>query len=161
VTDARMTRFFMSIPEAVQLVLQAAAMASGGEIFMLEMGEPVRIIDLARRMIRLSGRRIGTDIELRVTGIRPGEKLAEELNVPEEQPEPTIHPSIVRLNAQVPSTRSIELTVRELETLAFSADEPAIRDALFAATDRKDRASSRPIQVRTDAKDRTWSRSTI
>ena len=69
VTDARMTRFFMSIPEAVQLVLQAAAMSGGGEIFMLEMGEPVRIIELAKRMVRLSGYRLGADIEIRVTGM--------------------------------------------------------------------------------------------
>ncbi len=88
VTDPRMTRYFMSIPEAVQLVLQAAAMSTGSEIFMLEMGEPVRIIDLAKRMIRLSGYRPGTDVEIRVTGVRPGEKLEEALRTPAEQPSP-------------------------------------------------------------------------
>ena len=97
VTDARMTRFFMSIPEAVQLVLQAAALSEGGEIFMLEMGEPVRIIDLAKRMVRLSGLQPGSDIEIRVTGVRPGEKLVEELRTPAEEPSPTSHPSIVAL----------------------------------------------------------------
>ena len=80
-----MTRFFMSIPEAVQLVLQSAALSTGGEVFMLEMGEPVKIMDLAQRMIALSGRRVGTDVEIRVTGMRPGEKLAEELCTPEER----------------------------------------------------------------------------
>ena len=97
VTDARMTRFFMSIPEAVQLVLQAAALSGGSEIFMLEMGEPVRIIELAKRMVRLSGYRPGADIEIRVTGMRPGEKLEEELRTPAEMPTPTEHPSIVAL----------------------------------------------------------------
>jgi FlaA1/EpsC-like NDP-sugar epimerase len=166
VTDPRMTRFFMSIPEAVQLVLQAAAMATGGEIFMLEMGDPVRIIDLARRMIRLSGRRIGTDVELRITGVRPGEKLTEELNIPEEEPEPTIHPSIIRLNALVPTTQQIEATVRSLEALAFSADQATVRQALFeAATGHGGRSATRtaPAGDRTIdlTKDATWSRSII
>ncbi len=99
VTDRRMSRFFMSIHEAVQLVLQAAAMSSagGGEIFMLDMGEPVKIHDLAERMIRLSGRRPGQDIEIRITGIRPGEKLEEQLSRPDENSAPTDHESINRL----------------------------------------------------------------
>ncbi len=97
VTDRRMTRFFMSIEEAVQLVLQAAALAdptTGGEVFMLDMGEPVVIYDLAERMIRLSGRKPGTDIEIRISGVRPGEKLVEELTALDELETPTIHPSI-------------------------------------------------------------------
>ena len=97
VTDRRMTRFFMSIEEAVQLVLQAGALANpntGGEVFMLDMGEPVQIYDLAERMIRLSGRKPGTDIEIRISGIRPGEKLAEELMALDERESPTAHPSI-------------------------------------------------------------------
>ena len=97
ITDARMTRYFMSIPEAVRLVLHAAALSHGREIFMLDMGEPVRIIDLARRMIQLSGQRPGADVEIRVTAIRPGEKLAEELHTPEEHQAPTSHPSVLRL----------------------------------------------------------------
>ena len=97
VTDGRMTRYFMSIPEAVRLVLHAAALARGGEIFMLDMGTPVSIMDLACRMIRLSGYRPGTDVEVRVTGTRPGEKLSEELHVAEEEEHPTAHPSVTRL----------------------------------------------------------------
>lgn len=131
VTDARMTRFFMSVEEAVQLVLQAATMCAGGEIFMLEMGEPVRILDLAERMIRISGRRVGTDIEIRVTGARPGEKLAEELHTPDEQPEPTIHPSIVRLHPAALPADALETGVHRLSGMAARGDDDGARELLF------------------------------
>jgi FlaA1/EpsC-like NDP-sugar epimerase len=104
----------MSVHEAVQLVLQAAALATGGDIFILEMGMPVRILDLAQRMIRFSGSRAGADIEIRVTGVRPGEKLTEELCAPEERPEPTVHPSIVRVK---PDRLDTELFVAGLDRL--------------------------------------------
>jgi FlaA1/EpsC-like NDP-sugar epimerase len=131
-TDARMTRFFMSIPEAVQLVLQAATLSEGGEVFMLEMGEPVKIMDLAQSMIRLSGRRVGTDIEIRVTGMRPGEKLAEELSSPDEVLEETSHPSIVRL---VPQALDPEVLSHEVEQLVEAADngrDSVVRSSVFA-----------------------------
>ncbi|MBC7643944.1 MAG: polysaccharide biosynthesis protein, partial [Thermoleophilia bacterium] len=96
VTDERMTRFFMTIPEAVQLIIQAGAMGAGGEVFVLDMGTPVKIIDLARNMIELSGLKPGVDIQIEVVGIRPGEKLHEELWSGDEQPEPTRHPKIYR-----------------------------------------------------------------
>ncbi len=89
VTHAEMTRFFMTIPEAVQLVIAATGIADGGDIFVLDMGDPVRIIDLARRMIELSGHEPGRDIAIEVVGIRPGEKLHEELFGEEERPQPT------------------------------------------------------------------------
>ncbi|WP_307089796.1 polysaccharide biosynthesis protein [Sphingomonas faeni] len=99
ITDDRITRFFMTIPEAAQLVIQAGAMATGGEVFVLDMGEPVKIVDLARNMIELSGLTVRDhgnpfgDIELRVVGLRPGEKLYEELLI-EDAPITTGHPRI-------------------------------------------------------------------
>jgi FlaA1/EpsC-like NDP-sugar epimerase len=95
-TDERITRFFMTIPEACQLVLEAAAMGEGGEIFVFDMGESVKIIDLAKKMIQLSGLEMGKDIEIKITGLRPGEKLFEELLAKEEDTLPTYHPQILR-----------------------------------------------------------------
>jgi FlaA1/EpsC-like NDP-sugar epimerase len=94
VTHPEMRRFFMTIPEASQLVLEAAAMGAGGEIFVLEMGAPVRIADLARKMVLLSGLRPDEDIRIEFTGVRPGEKLSEELNALEEDTVPTHHSKI-------------------------------------------------------------------
>ncbi len=94
VTHPEMKRYFMTIPEASQLVLQAGTMGEGGEIFILDMGEPVKIADLARDLITLSGLKPGDDIEIRFTGIRPGEKLFEELSVDAENTDSTMHPKI-------------------------------------------------------------------
>jgi len=96
VTHPEMTRFFMTIPEAVALVLQAAAMGGGGDVFVLDMGEPVKIFDLARRMISLYGLKVGKDIDIKITGLRPGEKLFEELFNEDEVIEKTAHPKINR-----------------------------------------------------------------
>ena len=131
VTDPNMTRFFMSIPEAVQLVLQAAALAEGREVFMLDMGKPVNILKMAERMIRLTGREPGRDIEIRVTGIRPGEKLVEELRAPGEEARATSHPSVLRI---LPIRRPcLYERTRGLAQHARRRDEGAARRFLFAA----------------------------
>ena len=131
ITDARMTRFFMSIREAVQLVLQSAAMVQGGEVFVLEMGEPVRIFDLAQRMIRLAGRRVGSDVEIRVVGMRPGEKLVEELHEPDESLQPTAHPSIHQIAPRTVDPATVEAALDRLTWFADQGDEPSLRESLF------------------------------
>jgi len=95
ITDERINRFFMSIPEACQLVLEAGTMGKGGEIYVFDMGESVKIIDLAKKMITLSGLTINKDIEIKITGLRPGEKLYEELLANEENTIPTHHEKIL------------------------------------------------------------------
>jgi FlaA1/EpsC-like NDP-sugar epimerase len=99
VTHPEMRRYFMTIPEAVHLVLQSAAMGAGGEVFFLNMGQPVRILDLVEDLIRLSGFEPGRDIEIAFTGIRPGEKLIEELSDDTMSFSPTAHPEIVRVES--------------------------------------------------------------
>jgi FlaA1/EpsC-like NDP-sugar epimerase len=94
VTDSEMTRYFMTIPEASQLVLQAFSIGKGGEVFVLDMGKPVKIVDLAQNLILLSGLRPDRDIKIQFTGIRPGEKLNEELSLEDEHLAPTSHPKI-------------------------------------------------------------------
>jgi FlaA1/EpsC-like NDP-sugar epimerase len=126
-----MRRYFMTIPEACQLVLQAGSMGKGGEIFILDMGEPVKIVDLARDLIALSGLRVGEDIEIVFTGNRPGEKLFEELATDAEHADKTAHPKIFigKLGSSDPSkTRA---SVEALLTLANGEGE-AIRRELGA-----------------------------
>ncbi|HJP61062.1 MAG TPA: polysaccharide biosynthesis protein, partial [Gemmatimonadaceae bacterium] len=96
VTHPDMQRYFMTIPEAVQLVLQAAALGVGGEVFLLDMGAPVKTLDLACDLIRLSGLRVGEDIEIKFTGVRPGEKLYEEMFFSAENVIRTDHPKVLR-----------------------------------------------------------------
>jgi FlaA1/EpsC-like NDP-sugar epimerase len=109
VTHPEVRRYFMLIPEAVQLVLHAACMARGGDIFVLDMGEQVKLVDLASNLIRLSGLRPGTQVEIKFTGLRPGEKLHEELVGRDEQTEPTSCQQITRICGDPPTKREILL----------------------------------------------------
>lgn len=126
VTHPEMRRYFMTIPEASQLVLQAATMGHGGEIFVLDMGEPVKIVDLARDMITLSGFRVGEDIDIEFTGIRPGEKLFEELSIRGEDMASTRHPKI-GIWKNIPTNETlINQTVEELLKIANLGDHQKI-----------------------------------
>ena len=131
VTHPDVKRFFMTIPEAVQLVLQAATMGNGGEIFALDMGEPIRIVDLAQDLIRLSGLQVGRDIDIVFTGLRPGEKLAEELFVPGERYERTPREKIfVARNGLRPKENEharLYAAIDELVQRAEDGDANAVR----------------------------------
>ncbi len=130
VTHPEMRRYFMTIPEAAQLVLQAGAIGEGGEIFILDMGEPVRILDLAEEMITLTGLRPYVDMDIVFTGLRPGEKLFEELELSGEQIAKTRHPKIYigKLNAYPPE--EVEGALRFLADLAREGDGTAVRKFL-------------------------------
>jgi FlaA1/EpsC-like NDP-sugar epimerase len=132
VTDTRMTRYFMSVEEAVQLVLQASVLATGGEVFMLEMGEPIRIIDLAERMVRLSGYAVGSDIAIEITGARPGEKLDEELHNLDEELLDTDHPAVKRLLPTGLPPEVLFEGLLELEVSTAKRDGEAVRELLFS-----------------------------
>ena len=122
VTDAEMTRFFMTIPEAVALVIQAGAIGGRGRILVLDMGEPIRIVDLAQNMIRLSGKEPERDIAITFIGARPGEKIHEELFAEGETWKPTTHPKIVALDVSAVERTWLEGKLDELERLVETGD---------------------------------------
>jgi FlaA1/EpsC-like NDP-sugar epimerase len=122
VTHPEMTRYFMTIPEAVQLIIQAGAIGESGEIYVLDMGPPVRIIDLAHNMIRLSGKEPDVDVEVDFIGVRPGEKLHEELWAKDEEVEPTTHPKILRCNSMPVDPSWLEDELAELERLVEAGE---------------------------------------
>ncbi len=125
ITDERITRFFMTIPEACQLVLEAATMGKGGEIFVFEMGKSVKIVDLAKKMIQLSGLEVGKDIELVFTGLRPGEKLYEELLTNEENTIPTHHQKILIAKTRIENDTQLA-AIQALINLAVQQENEAI-----------------------------------
>jgi FlaA1/EpsC-like NDP-sugar epimerase len=134
-THADITRYFMTIPEAAQLVIQSGAMAQGGDVFVLDMGQPVKIIDLACRMVELSGLTVRDelhpdgDIELKVTGLRPGEKLYEELLIG-DNPKPTLHPRIMKAHEQFLPWPALEQKLNALSIAISVNDVPVIRALL-------------------------------
>ncbi|MEO5580608.1 MAG: nucleoside-diphosphate sugar epimerase/dehydratase [Gemmatimonadaceae bacterium] len=118
VTHSEMRRYFMTIPEAVQLVLQAGALGRGGEVFVLDMGEQIRVVDIATDLIRLSGLEVGADIEIKFTGMRPGEKLYEEMFFTAENVLPTDHPKVLRARNGLLA----EGTIRRIDALTRTTD---------------------------------------
>lgn len=136
VTHAEVTRFFMTIPEAARLVLLAGAYARGGDVFVLDMGEPQKIIDIARRMIELSGRSVRDaeneqgDIAIEITGLRPGEKLYEELLIDDDSLIPTPHGKILRAEEKKLSQIEVVAMLRELQSCLDDADTRRLRDLI-------------------------------
>ncbi|MDH4441707.1 MAG: polysaccharide biosynthesis protein, partial [Rhizobium sp.] len=138
ITDPDMTRYFMAIPEAAELIVQAGALSAGGDVFLLDMGEPVRIGDLAENMIRLAGFNIrdasnsDSGIAIEVIGKRPGEKLFEELFYDRNNAKPTRHPKIMRADSTGIANYDIDAWLRKLEQAIAAEDEEQARTLLFA-----------------------------
>jgi FlaA1/EpsC-like NDP-sugar epimerase len=136
-TDERMTRYFMSIHEAAELIVQAGTLSQGGDLFLLDMGQPVKIRDLAENMIRLGGPTVRSDknpngdIEITVTGARPGEKLFEELFYDPAQAEVTRHPKIMRARMGERANTDLDAALQELGAALEKADEATLRRVLF------------------------------
>jgi FlaA1/EpsC-like NDP-sugar epimerase len=130
VTHPDMVRYFMTIPEACQLVLQASGQGKNGDIYILDMGEPVKIVDLARDLIKLSGFEPDVEIPIVFTGMRPGEKMYEELMTPEERGNETVHEKIYVARVQPFSSEALEQVVHDLQQAALQSDHRLIRELL-------------------------------
>jgi FlaA1/EpsC-like NDP-sugar epimerase len=122
VTDPEVTRFFMTIPEACQLVLEASVMGKGGEVYIFDMGKSIKISDLAKNMIRLAGLIPGKDIEIKYVGLRPGEKLYEELLTKEENTIPTYHPKIMIAKVQNYNFEDVSIKIDKIIQVADLLD---------------------------------------
>lgn len=146
VTHPEMRRYFMTIPEAVQLVLQAGSIGKGGEVFVLDMGEPVKIVDLARDLIRLSGYEPGKDIEIVFTGVRPGEKLFEELVNHGESVRQTEHEKIQALNGELPDMEVIQEILHDMNELILQADLKGLVERLYEVVGARP-ATAAPISA--------------
>ena len=137
VTHAEVTRYFMSIHEAVELVIQAGSLARGGEIFLLDMGEPVKVLDLARNMIKLAGHTLRDathpqgDIEIEITGLRSGEKLYEELLIASGNAEGTVHPKIMKANEPCLQASQLESLIQQLRAAIDAQDQSLVRKVLM------------------------------
>lgn len=154
VTDREMTRYFMTVDEAVQLVLHASAMAEGTEIYVLDMGDPVRIEDLARRMIRLAGLAPGRDIEIEVTGRRPGEKMSEVLSI--EPLHPTSNDKINEVRTETVAASYIAESVERITQMA-DGDPSDIKLTLNRIVDGKLEPISSVVDLSEETRARTWS----
>jgi FlaA1/EpsC-like NDP-sugar epimerase len=132
VTDENMTRYFMTIPEAVQLIIRSGNMGVGGEIYVLEMGEPVRILDLARKMIQLSGREPERDVAIEIVGRRPGEKLHEELFNPDEEPRSTSEDKIIAAVRPPLAPEWVEEAFAQVEELVYAGDAQGLAATVSA-----------------------------
>jgi FlaA1/EpsC-like NDP-sugar epimerase len=165
VTHPEMVRYFMTIPEAVQLVLQAGALGSRGEIFLLDMGEPVKVLDLARDLIRLMGLIPGRDVKIEFTGLRPGEKLYEELLTAQEGVGATLHEHVFTAPPVPVDVHALHTAVNGLAELAWRGDEEGVRRKLreIVPTYRRDHAESattvpQPVPVPAPWRERSLAR---
>jgi FlaA1/EpsC-like NDP-sugar epimerase len=150
VTDPRMTRYFMTIPEAVQLVIRAGSLSEGsGEVFVLEMGDPINIIDLAETMIRLSGLEPGRDIAVEVVGARPGEKFHEDLFNPFEQPLPTPAQKILRAQHSRLDPAWVEEAFSKINLLVLEGDAAVLAKHVSGLAGARPRPDSSGARVAT------------
>jgi FlaA1/EpsC-like NDP-sugar epimerase len=141
VTHPDATRFSMTLDEASSLVIEAGALAESGDVMVLDMGGPISILDLARRMIRLQGLRTPTDIEISFTGLRPGEKLHERLFLGTERPVGTAHPRVMRVsNLEPPALASLKVALRDIEDRIADQDEAGALRIVMETVDEHDRA---------------------
>jgi FlaA1/EpsC-like NDP-sugar epimerase len=127
-----MSRYFMTIPEACQLILQASALGQGGEIFALDMGEPIKIRDLAEQMIRLGGKQPGTEVPIIYTGLRPGEKLFEELFHPQENYSATTHAKIFLARSRSVAWEVLAMRIEKSRGAVEAFDVGALREQVSA-----------------------------
>ncbi len=146
VTHPDMTRYFMTIPEASQLVIQAGCMGQGGEIYVLDMGNPVKIMDLAEAMVRLSGLKVGDDIEISITGLRPGEKLYEELYTDDETQMQTTHPKILIAESERVDYETVRKQIQRLLNIAEQQPQ-MIRTMLRQVVPRYGHDEGRELKV--------------
>ena len=154
VTDPNMTRYFMTVDEAVQLVLHAAALSVESEVFLLDMGEPVRIVDLAKRMIRLGGLRPERDIEIAYTGKLPGEKLTETLAVGPLMA--TSHPKILEVKFEGMKTHTVFELVAALEEAALAGNRQRLYELLGSFEAALSGMSEVVVDLELESRDRIW-----